>query len=80
MTQATAFETTVYVAEYQAKRALAAGRRKDTRDFDRHRHVMTQLIDGSEYPDLAVQELVTRLGPSRSAVLQIYDPIVNLYL
>lgn len=76
MTQATTFERTVYVAEYQAKRALAAGRNNDTRAFQRHTGIMHDLIGGSDYPEIGYQELGQMLGRSKAAVLKL--PLIVL--
>lgn len=78
MAEATVFERTVYVAEYQGKRALAAGRRNDAKSFERHSRIMNELIEGSEYPDIARQELTHLLGRSKAAVLKITRPVLNL--
>lgn len=78
MPAATTFERTVYVADYHARRALAAGRRADGPTLARHRTIMNALIEGSDFPDMAREELTAMLGRSRAAVLKLDRPVLVL--
>lgn len=77
---ASLIERTVNVAEYHAKRALAAGRRHDADQFARHQNLMLDLLEGSPYPYTAATGLVRMIGRSKAMVLQIERPIINLAL
>jgi hypothetical protein len=71
ITQRTTFERTVYVAEYHAMRALAAGHRNNDRQFARHKTIMFDLIDGSEWPDAGYEELGRMVGRKKAVVLDL---------
>lgn len=68
------------LAEYQAKRALACGRRKDTDGFAVHANKMYDILAAARYPRLSTQALVRNLGRGKAMVLQIERDIINLAL
>lgn len=78
MALATPFERTVNVAEYHARRALAAGRTGDTRAQARHSRIMRDLIEGTDYPGIAEEALAMMVGRSRAAVLKLTQPVMVL--
>lgn len=80
MTQSTILERTAYAAEYQAKRALAAGRKGDAEGFARHQNQMLDLLENATYPYLTATHFVRLIGRSKAMVLKIERPIINLAL
>lgn len=73
-------DQTANLAEWQARQGLRAGRRGDVATRDRYFNQFYDVVESARYPMLTTEEVVRRLGRSKSMVLQINRPLINLAL
>ena len=78
--QTSVIERTAFVAEYQARAALRAGRQGDQPAMDRHKAVMNAVIAGSKFPVSLAKGLVQLIGRGRAMVLGVPKRMIHAAL